>query len=202
MAFPVMSISAAAAINCESDSRPLARLTRDMKIMRDDAWTEFHHRYFSRLYAYALTLHGGDRAAAEDSVQAAYLRAVRHIRRFDEEEIFWSWLTLLLRCSAADQGRKTTARQRLHEKLLNEIQARPGQAADHSNYRIVLLEEALNELNDDDRKLLQAKYHHGDSTEAIANDLQLSAKAVECRLRRLRRKLKTRIHALNRQTNS
>ena len=195
-----MSLPSAVAIGSDPEMRPLGRLTRDMKKMREDAWTEFHHRYFARMFAYAIALHHGDRAAAEDSVQSAFLRVVRNIRKFEDEDAFWSWLTLLLRCSAADQGRKSSARQRLLETLREEIQVVAGDQPEGERSRLVLLEEAMNELDEDDRSLLQHKYLEGETTEVIARRLSKSSKAVECRLRRLRNKLRKRIHVLRKRS--
>lgn len=200
MSHRVMSLPSAVAIGSESDSRSLGRLTRDMKKMREDAWTEFHHRYFARLFSYATALHRGDRATAEDSVQAAFLRVVRNIRRFDDEEAFWSWLTLLLRCAAADQGRKSSARQRLYETLLDDLQSGVKSAPERQGSRLVILEEAMNELKEEEQTLLREKYIDGDSTESIARRLNATKKAVECKLRRLRRKLQSRIHVLQKQS--
>ncbi|MEM7386136.1 MAG: sigma-70 family RNA polymerase sigma factor, partial [Verrucomicrobiota bacterium] len=87
-----------------------------MKRMNDAAWNEFHRRYFSRLCAYALVVLG-EKASAEDCVQQTFLRVVRHIRCFDREEVFWSWLTCLVRCAAIDLGRAGKRRSRLAERF-------------------------------------------------------------------------------------
>ena len=135
-------------------------LTRGMVAMRDEAWESFHDRYFTRLYAYALRLHRGDHASAQDSVQTCFLRAVRNIRRFKTEEAFWGWLTLLLRCAAADQGRRVAASARLHERLAHEVataqEFRFPEAGEAT--LLVLMGEALQELLASDRALVEGKY--------------------------------------------
>ncbi len=199
----VVSIPAPAVSSDIVPPRAVAVLTRDMARLKEDAWSEFHTRYFDRLYRYALTLHRGDHDFAEDSVQAAFLRAVKHIKTFQAEDVFWSWLTLLVRCAAADQGRKLTARSRLqdvllaHEGWFNRRILPPG-----NETAFVLLEEALNGLTPEERRIMEEKYVHGQSTATLADRLQLTPKAVENRLRRLRKQLKATIHALSCQTRA
>src|SRR5439155_13466587 len=43
---------------------------------------------------------------AREALQVAPLRVVRHIRRFDAEAVFWSWLTVLARSALVDEERK------------------------------------------------------------------------------------------------
>ena len=203
MAFPMSSAEAA----CHDSVWPtLPDLTRAMAKLNDAAWTEFHVRYLDRLLRYALTLHRGDRATAEDSVQAALLRAVRHIRVFSDEEVFWSWLTLLVRCAATDAGRKLASRTRLQEALIQEQETWLGTARRHHSpneeTRFVLLEEALSLLDDEERQLLTDKYAEGHSHLDLAKKRHLTPKAIENRLRRLRHRLKAQLHELAKRTRA
>lgn len=198
-----MALPLSAPVEPLVEQRAIGQLTRDMARLREDAWCEFHTRYTDRLLAYATTLHRGHRATAEDTVQAGLLRAVRHIRRFDTEEAFWSWLTLLLRCAAADEGRKLAAGSRLREALAQEADAlapRSGRKNDQTIF--VLLDEALEELSSSDQHLLEAKYVEGRSTIELAETHQTTPKAIENRLRRLRKQVKRRIRALSRITQA
>ena len=217
-----MPIHSAAATDGAYEPVSLSQLTRDMARMNDEAWREFHQRYFHRLYHYALKLHRGDHASAEDSVQSGFLRAVRNIKRFDDEEVFWSWLTLLVRCAAADQGRSVTARNRMLEALASSCtptssktintndtafvfeevgvqeDARASSKTINTNdTAFVLLEEALLHLSVTDRKLLDEKYTRGSTNKELAEAHETTAKAIECRLRRIRKQLKSKIHALS-----
>ncbi|MCB1100293.1 MAG: sigma-70 family RNA polymerase sigma factor [Verrucomicrobiae bacterium] len=195
-----MVVPVSAVLREDEPAISIARQTQAMARLCDDAWKEFYEHYYDRLMAYALKLHSGDRASAEDSVQAGFLRVVRNIRCFDDEAVFWSWLTLLVRCAAADQGRKVTARSRFYESLAAADLPVPRRTSQNEEYVFVLLEEAMARLDDADRDLLEKKYVEGESSIALAAHLGSTAKAVECRLRRLRKKLKTTIYALDRQT--
>ena len=66
----------------------------------------FHELYFQRLLRYLLVVTGGREEAAREALQIALLRVVRHIRRFDREAVFWSWLTVLARSAVVDEERK------------------------------------------------------------------------------------------------
>ena len=182
----------------EAMPRELPELTRSMIRMQEAAWVEFHARYYDRMLGYAITLHRGNAPAAEDTVQNALLRVVRHIRTFSREGVLWSWLTLCLRCAAADQGRQWSRQNRLHESLLAHLQTRTKRQSDSEI--LVLLDEALGALAEPDRLLLTEKYMHGQRTNQLAQQFDLTPKAVENRLRRLRKSLKSTLHELTRQT--
>ena len=133
-------------------------------------------------------------------MQDALLRVVRHIRKFSDEEVLWSWLALCLRCAAADQGRKWTRQNRLHESLLHQLQLRPRYGSESRPDALVLLDEAMGRLAEPDRSLLTEKYIHGRRTAELAEQFALTPKAVENRLRRLRKWLKKEIHELAKHT--
>lgn len=192
------------ATECAGRARSVSQLTGEMARLREDAWREFHALYFDRLLAYAVTLHRGQRALAEDSVQAGFVRAVKHIRRFDDETVFWSWLTLLVRCAAADQGRKLAAGSRLREALLEEEASAwtPTVQGDAPASMFVLLDEVLAQLDADDRALLEAKYVTGHATAELATSREVTPKVIENRLRRLRKRLKAQIRALAKRSHA
>ena len=202
MASESMALPVSTVLSENEPAVSTGRLTVAMAGLCDDAWREFHERYFDRLIAYALKLHSGDRASAEDSVQAGFLRVVRNIRRFDDETAFWSWLTLLVRCAAADQGRKVAVRSRLYESLIAAHLATPRHSSQNEEHTFVLLEEAMTRLDHADRELLEKKYVEGEILLDLATQLETTPKAVECRLRRMRKKLKKTLHALARQTQA
>src|SRR6266481_9794210 len=84
----------------------IARLTAQMARGDEAAYRTFYQLYFARLLRYLLVLTGGREDTAREALQNAFLRVVRHIRVFDSENTFWSWLTVLARCSIVDEERK------------------------------------------------------------------------------------------------
>lgn len=156
------------------------------------AWEKFHHRFFERLLRYAIVLHRGDETNAADVVQQSLLRVVRHIRRFEEEAVFWSWLTCLTRCAAADAGRKRSRRLHFMECFTHWQEARTAPDA-HGTVALGVLESSLDELSFTDRALIEGKYFDALSYAELAEEFNLTAKAVESRLSRLRVKLRKSI---------
>src|SRR5437016_11856184 len=84
----------------------IAALTAGMAAGDEDAYRMFHELYFRRLLRYLLVVTGGREEAAREALQLTLLRVVRHVRKFNSEEAFWSWLTVLARSAVVDETRK------------------------------------------------------------------------------------------------
>jgi RNA polymerase sigma-70 factor (ECF subfamily) len=130
----------------------VATLTRRMANGDEEAFREFHSAYFGRLFRYVLMLMRGDEQAALDVAQETLLRVVRHVRRFEDEAIFWDWLACLARSAGADHGRRASRYRRLLEifasQPLGECETMP---EDESP---AVLGRCLDELEEKDRALL------------------------------------------------
>lgn len=155
------------------------------------AWTEVHQEYAPRLFRYLLVVTGGREDQAADALQATWLRCVRHIRRFDSEEAFWSWLTVLARSSLTDEHRR---QNRLVSFLQRFLETRPeepaGPSLDADTELLAMLETGMQQLPLEERGLLEAKYLHRQSTRELASELAATEKAVESRLARARLKVR------------
>jgi len=166
------------------------RLTEQMAKGDEDAYRRFYDAYFNRLLAYLLVV-TRDEQRAREALQMTLLRVARHAKKFDSEEVFWSWLTVLARSSVTDESRRTNRYAsilgRFFERTLIETQGQ----ANESNTRLrELLEVNLAALPHEDRELIERKYFEGHSVHQIAQDKQVSEKAIESRLLRIRQKLK------------
>ena len=168
---------------------PVGRLTARMAKGDERAWTEFHERYFSRLLGYLIVLHRGDEVLARESLQQTYLRVVRHVRRFDVEQVFWSWLTRLARCVVIDGARKSRRYAGLMDRVARVIEVEQSPAAEPGMV-LVVLEECLGRWREDDRGMLEKKYFEQWSHADLAVEFHTTPKAIESRLARLRAKLK------------
>lgn len=174
--------------------RSIAALTQGLAGGDEEAFRDFHRRYFDRLFRLALVLTRGDQTAAGDVLQETLCRVVRHARRFEDEEVFWCWLAALARSAARDAGRK----HRRYRALLENYARRwlPLQPAANSNdepFLDELVAQCLNELDATDRALVEGKYLEGQSVRALAAGADLTEKAVESRLGRLRQQLRGRL---------
>ncbi|EEF60486.1 RNA polymerase, sigma-24 subunit, ECF subfamily [Pedosphaera parvula Ellin514] len=168
----------------------VARLTSDMAANDEAAYRKFYELYFNRLLRYLLVLSSGNEEAAREALQTTMLRVVRHVRRFDPEEVFWSWLTVLARSSVVDAERKRKRYFGLLERFFYSKSSNPPGIDETESGLIELLEKSLEKLSYEDRELMERKYGEGESVKSIASGIGATEKAVESRLGRIRRQLK------------
>lgn len=156
------------------------------------AFREFYDAYFDRLLRYLFVVTSGNETAAREALQLTLVRVVRHVKPFDEEEKFWSWLTVLARSARADEARK----QRRYFAFLEwfthhaAVENPTGDDGTADARLRELLERKLILLPPDERQLVEQKYILHQSVRAIADAQQTTEKAVESKLSRVRRKLK------------
>jgi RNA polymerase sigma-70 factor, ECF subfamily len=197
---PAASLSIAGSLNghpvvplAESNDRTpseVAQLTHRLAWGDEAAFREFHARYFDRLYHFLLAVTHGEAHAAQDALQETLLRVARYARRFEDEEIFWSWLKAVARSAARDGNRK---HRRYLARLRDFALGGPALFADERpnepDHLRSLLTEALSDLSPPDRLLVEGKYFRGDTVAELAAQTGLTGKAVESRLGRLRQQL-------------
>lgn len=130
-------------------------------------------------FAHGLT---GVRETAEDLVQEAFLRLHKHWGEVQQPR---PWLYRCLRNLAINH-----LRQRKRESPLDDTQEweGPGRTADHDLARMEAvgsLRLLVSELDDEDRELLELKYHEELKYDQIANRTGLSAGNVGYKLHHL-----------------
>jgi len=172
----------------DSAAAALGGLTQRMAAGAEEAFREFHAAYFARLSRYVLVLMRADDDAARDVTQETLLRVVRHVRRFENETVFWDWLTRLARSAAADHGRKASRYRRLLAFFTREqpvlLEPPPDTVVEAA------LAAAVAELPESDRALLSEKYDLALSVRELAARAGCSEEAMESRLARARRALR------------
>jgi RNA polymerase sigma-70 factor (ECF subfamily) len=195
-----LSIHAHQTSECASpaDEKPpepldVTALTRRMAEGDELAYRTFYDAYFNRLSRYLLVVTAGDEDAAREALQSALVRVVRHIKVFPTDAVFWSWLTVLARSALSDQNRRQRRYLAFLDRFTWHSRTEQMPAEDpQADVRLgALLESSLGALPFDERRLLEAKYFARRSVREIAEELNLSEKAVESRLVRIRHKLKT-----------
>ena len=179
---------------CGTASAGVGELTRRLAAHDEEAFREFHARYFDPLYQFLLVVARGQEDEAREALQETLLRVASRARAFDDEDAFWCWLKAVARNAARDAGRK----QRRHVALLGKLSLRwriaERQAYDGTESRLqTMLRETLNELSSDERALVESKYLDGAATKELSSSTGLTEKAVESRLLRLRRHLRERL---------
>ena len=173
-------------------SPDIAALTRAMAAGDEAAYRQFYDAYFYRLLRYLLVVTGGNEEAAREALQLALVRVVRHVKLFETEEKFWSWLTVLARSALADESRKRRRYFAFLDRFTRQQETGPS-AMDNGEadgQLRALLESKLTALPEEERQLVERKYILRQSVREIAGGQQTTEKAVESRLSRVRRKLK------------
>jgi RNA polymerase sigma-70 factor (ECF subfamily) len=172
----------------------VAELTRRLAAHDEEAFREFHARYFDQLYQFLLVVARGQEHEAQEALQETLLRVARRARGFDEEDAFWCWLKTVARNAARDGGRKQRRYLTLLERLSLRWNTVEQKANDGAELRLQsLLTESLDELSSDERTLVESKYLDGVATKELSSSTGLTEKAVESRLLRLRRQLRERL---------
>ncbi|MBN2452057.1 MAG: sigma-70 family RNA polymerase sigma factor [Lentisphaeria bacterium] len=120
----------------------------------------------------------GDERAAEDAVQEAFIRVVRHRRRYNPLRPFAPWFHELLRNVCLDSRRSHWR----HRRKLQEFASAAADAREEA--RPGAWPQLLEGLSADERELLVLRFVEGYSFPAIASLLGCSEEAVKKRSQR------------------
>ncbi|MFD2472285.1 sigma-70 family RNA polymerase sigma factor [Amycolatopsis silviterrae] len=137
-----------------------------------------YDRYGGELFGFAFNALA-DRQLAEDVVQETFVRAWQAGRRFDPARAsLRSWLYGIARNLVIDARRRRTARP-------VPTEAQPEQRADDPFDRLLLriqLDEAMRQLSDDHRAVLEAVHVEGRTCADYAAERGISASTARSRL--------------------
>lgn len=181
------------AVHSQQGGVALRSLTESIAQGNEEAFNRFYALYFDALYRYLLLVSGGLEEAARDSLQETMIRVIRYMKPFDDAGAFWNWLRKIAKTSFIDQMRKTQRHDGLIpfstlEKTLDEAaQADPDATLEN------ILAGCVKQLRPDEQDLIEGKYMQSRSYADLAVQLGVTPKAVESRLARIRKKLKTMI---------
>jgi RNA polymerase sigma-70 factor (ECF subfamily) len=144
----------------------------------------------------------GNASEAEEAAQEAFLRAYTHLRSYDPNRPFRSWLLSIASHYCIDQLR----RRRINWLSLEDEIAAPGDPGDPVHIRLASdrprpeavmmqreqeehIQHVLTTLSPTDRAAITLRYWYDYSYEEIADVLSLTVSAVKSRLHRARRAL-------------
>jgi RNA polymerase sigma factor (sigma-70 family) len=167
-------------------------LTRRMAKGEEEAFRVFYAAYGGRLSRYLLVIAHGNEDRAAEALQATLVRVARYVKPLPDEAVFWSWLTVLARTSLFDVGRAKRRylsfldRFLLHDRMVRDA----GREAGEERRLTALLQEQVESLPPEERRLIERKYYERYSVREIAAAANKSEKAVESLLVRIRAKLK------------
>jgi len=189
------SVGSAPADDCVREPLDIGALTRQMVKGDELAYHTFYDEYFDRLLRYLLVVTGGNEDTAREALQAALARVVRHIKVFENDTVFWRWLTVLARSAFTDETRKRRRYLAFLGRFMRWVEVQQGDNGEADEHLRALLQRSVAALPADERQLVEDKYFAQRSVREIAEEIQTTEKAVESKLVRIRRKLKDTVLA-------
>ena len=151
------------------------------------AFEQLYERYHGRLLRLALMLGRGDEWLAQEAVQGTFIVAADKLRRVESEEHLWNWLAQIARQQIIRACRQ---RQRDAAVVSTEESFEPAMAAESDTQLEEILDAALVALDPEERQIIERFYFDRASHKEIADQLQITAKAVSSRLERARARLR------------
>ncbi|HHS98547.1 MAG TPA: sigma-70 family RNA polymerase sigma factor [Chloroflexi bacterium] len=130
----------------------------------------------------------GDRMEAEDAAQETFLRAFRHLDRYDPERPFRTWLLSIAAHHCIDRLRRQRPDLPLDPGYLGDEDPDPEAALIRKETRETV-QRLLRHLPPTDRAVVVLYYWYGESLRGIAEALGLTVSAVKSRLHRARWRL-------------
>ncbi|HXR04063.1 MAG TPA: sigma-70 family RNA polymerase sigma factor [Verrucomicrobiae bacterium] len=175
----------------------ITALTRRMTEGDEMAWRTFYSAYFDRLLRYLLVVAAGNEDTAREALQGTLVRVTRHVKVFHDENVLWSWLTVLARSALADESKKRRRYFSFLDRFMQHARAENDGANERQTEERLqgLLERQVGLLPPDERGLIEQKYFARRAVREIADELQTTEKAVESKLSRVRKKLKDAVLA-------
>jgi RNA polymerase sigma-70 factor (ECF subfamily) len=132
-----------------------------------------------------LTARVEDRAAAEDILQSAYLKAVEHGSDIRDDESTVAWFYRILRNAITDHYRRKAARTRAHDSFAAE--APVSYEAELTQTACACIGDVIRDLKSEYRTAIEQVDLGGATVGAFAQSQQTSANNASVRLHRARK---------------
>jgi RNA polymerase sigma factor (sigma-70 family) len=126
-----------------------------------------------------------DRAAAEDILQSAYLKAVEHGSDIRDDESTVAWFYRILRNAITDHYRRRSARTRAHDSFAAE--ALVSYEVELTQTACACIGDVIRDLKSEYRTAIEQVDLGGATVEAFAQSQQTSANNASVRLHRARK---------------
>jgi RNA polymerase sigma factor (sigma-70 family) len=179
------------------------RLNKALRRGDEEAFRWLHTQWNGRLVRYCFVIARGDDAVANELAQATYLRLMRHIRPLPDEYALWAWMARAARSAAADRHRVGMRYSKALARLGDWMAGpKPEQVEPKTESALyTLLDRVLDELDEEEQFLIDRRYFNPVPLETIGAELNCSARAIEGRLARLRKKIHQRLQlCMNEET--
>jgi RNA polymerase sigma-70 factor (ECF subfamily) len=152
-----------------------------------------YSRYYSKVYSRCITFTGNNDDAF-DMTQDVLLKAICNVGSFGGHSKFSTWLYAIANNYCITQSGKKSRNYLEHIDAAHQIQDEQMEEAEYQERikREALesnLDEYLNLLTDEERKMLILKYRKNYSVKELQKEFDLSSSAVKMRLLRARMKM-------------
>ena len=188
-------MNAVTAVQLESTDQSDEEIVREVLAGDTARFALLMRRYNERLYRAARAITRDDREA-EDVMQQAYVNAYTHLRQFNGEARFGTWLTRIAIHEALSRVRRRGRYEPFDDDLTNvepflslDSRQNPERQAFSGELR-ELIEWAIDGLPDGAREVFVLREIEGLSTAETAEALEVSADVVKTRLSRARAALR------------
>jgi RNA polymerase sigma-70 factor (ECF subfamily) len=172
------------------------------------AFEELVNRYEAKIFRLTMNI-TRNREDAEDSMQDAFLKSYSHLKNFQEDSRFYTWLVRIAANEALMRLRKRRgnvfsldepieAEEDLVPREIEDWGPSPEQRFAQTEMHEIL-SGAIDGLDPDFRVVFVLRDVEGLSTEETAETLKISVPAVKSRLLRARLKLRQKLHRHFRQ---
>jgi RNA polymerase sigma-70 factor (ECF subfamily) len=161
--------------------------------MTEQQWLKIYRETIHPLYGYTAKRTNGMRELTEDIIQESYLRALDSWNRKTVPDSPLAWLQRVARNLLIDFLRQ----KKWDAKVDLDLKPEQGNRTSEDQIRSLELFLAISSLGRKKAKILEAFYYDGMSLREIANDMDISERAVEGQLRRARQSLKSLLPELN-----
>ena len=152
------------------------------------AFGEFYERFSGRLFGLLLFLTSGREEIAREILQITIIKVARKFRVFEHETALWAWLSQIARNALVDYIREQS---RLPKPVSIELLDSSDNAPEAAEAELLeWLECGLNELDEEERALVESIYFQRRRQRDLAGDSGTTPKAIESKLARIRAKLR------------
>ena len=174
------------------DPADIVSLTRSLKAGDASAIEVFYREYFEEMYRQAQRVSGADEQTCLDVVQDSMLKMLRCIRVMDSHQHLIAWTRKLVMTVSIDYLRSRQRHLRFISRVAStETSGESLEELERVQARLLWLEESLDRLDPDSRRLLTMRYHWRWTLQRIAQSLGLKIGTVDGRIRRLVDQLRT-----------